>query len=305
MRWLLLCALVACRSSSPSSPSNRAEPDYKAIAADELGFLPAASEIVVGIDFVQLKGSALWQKFQPLLLAQIPMIDTYRKSCGFDPVQTIERITFAGNMAGANRFVGIVVVRGVDSARGIECINKNAQQIGTVKDDGGVLVVKQKNMIDPMAVMAVDPMTVVIQVDANVNAGTQCAFERAGAPLRSSPVFMNLYERREKGASAWAMANGNSKLFEPVAGMGVKPKSADGTLTITDKFTTTIRATFNTPDEAKKLADDINKTAGMAKRFVEKLNVRADGPTVIIDGAVTEAQLRTIMSMAGGMLGGP
>lgn len=265
--------------------------------------MPAQAEIVFGVDFVQLKGSALWQKFEPQFINQIGILETYRKSCGFDPVKTIERVTFAGNSTGPNRFTGVAVVRGVDSGRAMECITKNAQQIGTVSNDGGVLIVKQQNMADPMAVTAVDPTTIVVQVDTTVNAGSMKAVLRAGAPLRSSPTFMKLYERREKGASMWGMANGTSKLFEPIASMGIKPKAVDGTLTVSDKFSGMIRATFSSPEEAKKLADDINRTAAMAKRFVEKLNVRADGPMVIIDGAVTEAQLRTMMSMMGGMLG--
>jgi hypothetical protein len=257
---------------------------------------------VFGIDFVQLRGTALWQKYEPQLVKQIGVIDTYRQSCGFDPVKTIERVTFAGSSTGPNTFSGVVVVRGVDSGRALECITKHAKQIGTVANDGGVLVIKQQGM-DAMAVAAVDPMTVVVQVDATVNRETIGRVLRAGTPLRSSPTFMRLYERREAGASAWGMANGKSRVFQQAASMGINPKSVDGTLTVSDRFAMKARATFASADEAKKLADDANRMSAMARRFLDKLDIRADGPTVVVDGAITEAQLRTLMTMAGGMLG--
>ena len=155
-------------------------------------------------------------------------------------------------------------------------------------------------MADPMAAMAADPRTLVIQIDTTVNANSLKTAMRAGTPLRSSPAFMKLYDRREKGASAWGMVQGTSKLFEPLAGMNIKPKSVDGTLTVSDKFTGTMRATMNSADDAKKLADDVNKMSAMAKRFVEKLDVRADGQVVNLDAAVTDAQLQSIMMMTGG-----
>lgn len=301
MRLIAIALLAACHSAPSGTPSNRAgEPDLKATAADELGFLPGDAELVGGLDFVQLRGSDLWKKFEPQIRQQLDaQIAQFSGGCKLD-VGTLERVTFGLSFPAPNHANGVIVVRGPDSAKAIECAKTN--KATPVTDDGGVLVTKPAQMADMVATTAVDPKTVVIQIGATVNRDTMKHVTAAGIPLRGSQAFMALYGRREHGASMWGMANGSSKLFDATAGMGFRPTSVDGTLTVADRFTIAMRGTFASAADAGKLANELNQVAGMARAMVDKLAVAANGTMVTADVVVTEAQLRRLMSMAGGMM---
>jgi len=302
MRFSAIVLLAACHSASSGTPSNRAgEPDLKATIADELGFLPGDAELVGGLDFVQLRGTDLWKKFEPQIRAQLDaQIAQFAGGCKLDVGGTVERITFGLSFPAPNRVTGVLVVRGVDSAKAVECAKAN--KTTPVTDDGGVLVTKPAQMQDMVATVAVDAKTVVMQIGATANRETMRHVTTSGTPLRGSQAFMGLYGRRERGATLWGMANGSSKIFDGAANAGFRPTSVDGTLTVADRFTLAARGTFASADEAGKLAKELNQVAGMARAMVDKLAVNTNGTMVTADVVITEAQLRRLMSMAGGMM---
>jgi len=304
---ILLVALVAalgCSKAPPAAtPANQAPaPDYRATADDVLGFLPAQTDFVVGVDVVALRGSALWQKFEPQLLQALGAgLEKFRNTCGFDPLRTIERVTMAVTPLEGDRVKGVFVVRGVDTTKTLDCMTAEAKKEGTqVTNDRGVLIMTKKDK-DPTMVGAtvVGPSTLVVQLDDSVTYDSVTAVLAAGTPLRTSPTFMRLYERREPGSSLWMMANGNSKAFEQMAGMGMRPKSLDGSLTVTDRFALALRMTMGTPDEATRLAAELDKVKGPFGSMVERFDSRATANDVALDVVITEAQVRALLGMLG------
>ena len=145
----------------------------------------------------------------------------------------------------------------------------------------------------------------VIQMDGVATYDSLTAVLAGGAPLRKSTAFMALQARREAGSAVWFMANGNSKAFDQMRSMGFSPKALDGTLTVTDRFIGALRMTMGNPSEAGRMQVDFDKVKGMIAPMVEKFETRANGDVLSIEAVITEQQLRSIMAMMGGMLGGP
>jgi hypothetical protein len=315
MRYVLVALAIvgsfaACRRAPVAGPpaNQAAAPDYRATADDELGFLPVDSEIVAGIDMNSLRRSQLWQKFEPMFVSALgDDLAKFKTACGFDPLKTTERITIALKERGANEYRGVVVIRGVDTTRVRECLTSEVQKNGgkAVNDRGVVIVTQPSQPGTTLAVGVVGTSTMVVEMDAVTSFDSLNAVLAAGAPLRKSTAFMALQARREPGAAVWFMANGNSKAFDQMRGMGFSPKALDGTLAVTDRFSGVLRMTMGNPSEASRMQVEFDKIKGMITPMVDKFETRATGDVLTIQAVITEAQLRNMLGMLGGMLGGP
>ncbi len=111
----LVVALAACHSSpGPQAPANKAPaPSYQATADDVLAFLPADADVVLGVDMIAVRGSALWHQFQPQIEAFARATAREVRMCGPNTMNTIE-MTMAFKHA-TSPLSGVFVVRGVDT----------------------------------------------------------------------------------------------------------------------------------------------------------------------------------------------
>jgi hypothetical protein len=132
-----------------------------------------------------------------------------------------------------------------------------------------------------------------------VNRALATSRVQAGIPLRSSPAFVELYNKLEPNASVWFIANGASPSLQSIAGMGINPRFIDGTLTVTDRYVGVLRVTFATPDEAQNLAKLSNSVSSQIRAMVETFDVRADGPVARFDIVMTSSQAQTVLGMFG------
>ncbi|HEY5951905.1 MAG TPA: hypothetical protein VIV40_40695, partial [Kofleriaceae bacterium] len=144
MRFVLvLLALAAChRAPTGSTPANKAPaPDYRATADDELGFLPAGSDLVLGVNMRALRASAMWNSFGPQIAALGREFDKLGGNCGKNPLDTLERVTMALNVLPNGGVRGVVVARGVDTSRALDCVVQETKRNGgTAVLDRGVVV---------------------------------------------------------------------------------------------------------------------------------------------------------------------
>lgn len=155
-----------------------------------------------------------------------------------------------------------------------------------------------------MALTVVGPSTELIQGDRAASYDSMQKLLASGAPLRTaSPMFMQLFERRERGAAVWGMANGNARIFADLAQMGMRPTSIDGTLSISDRLTLALRATMASPADAQRVAAEVDKVKGPASTMVEHFESRVEGSLVALDVVITEAQLHALIGMLGGAIG--
>jgi hypothetical protein len=311
MRYVLFAlALCAChRAPTGTTPANRAPaPDYRATADDELGFLPVGADMVIGINAVAMRQSALWHTFEPQIRQMAAELEKLGGSCGSqNPIDTVERATLAITMMPDKSMHGVIVVRGIDTSKMLDCtVTESKKAGGNATIDRGVVIVSYPNRPGlQMAATAVGPSTAVMQLETAVSYDTMQKVLASGSPLRGSPSFMALYQRREPGASLWGMANGNAPMFNEMAQMGMRPKSIDGTIVLTDKIAVAMRLALDSPAAAAKVGGELDKVKGPASQFVEKFDSRVEGSLVAMNVVVTEAQMRALIGMLGGAIGGP
>jgi hypothetical protein len=307
MRYVLLVlALCAChRAPTSTTPANQApSADYRATADDELGFLPVGSDLVLGVNMTAARQSALWHTFEAQIAALGKEFEKISGQCGPNPINTVERFQMALTMNPDKTMHGVVVIRGVDTTKALDCVVTQSKKAGgNASVDRGVAVVSYPNKPVAMAVAVVGPSTVVMQLDKTVSYDTMQKVLASGAPLRTSPTFLTLYQRREPNASVWGMANGSAAMFNELAQQGVRPRSIDGTVVLTDKIALAVRLVMETPDAAAKVNSEIAKVKPMAGAYVETLDANANESTVAIRVVMNETQLRQIMGMLGGAFG--
>ena len=229
MRTLLVALAIAGCSRAPTAvtPANKAPaPDYAITAKDELGFLLVDADFVVGVDITTLRGSQLWRSFEPQIDAFMRQAQEQFGGCG-DFMKTLERMTMSFKVTADNQLSGVVVMQGGDMAAALECTVQTAKKSGkTATMDRGVLLLTKEAEPDlASASKAVGTSTLVVHLDKNASYDSIHTVLASGAPLRKSGSFMTLFERRERGASVWGMANGNAALFNELAQMGMRPKS--------------------------------------------------------------------------------
>jgi hypothetical protein len=305
MRLMLLAVVVAaCGSRPPPAPppANQAPaPDYRATTGDQLGFLPADAEIVVGVDIAAIRRSSLWHAFEPqfdALMRQFPEVS----ACSQDYSKNLARITVSVKMLAPKRFDAVMVVHGTDMARGLACSIADAKRKGgTATVDRGVTITTSPSSPEHAgAMMLVGPRTLVVHIAPGASYDTLTKVLASGAPLRQSPAFMELYRRRERGAAMWGMANGNAAFFSQ---LGMRPRSIDGTIIVTDDLMMAVRVTMQSPQDAASLEAQIDQIKPMAGGHVRRLDTRLDGAKLQIDVAMTEVQIRQLLDKLGGAMG--
>ncbi len=298
----LLCAsllVAACShdNAKPTGPTTKIGPvsaeQTAAAAKDLLGFLPADSEIVAGFDANQLRQSTIWKKFAPVLMDKMTaQMKGMQTTCGFDPVQTIQTMSFGfKNITDSPQ--GVMVVHGFDQTKVMDCVAK--LKLDMLKVDNGIITISTGSSTN-VAVEFVDPTTMVAFVGAGAaREGLQAAVQ-AGTPLRSSAAFTAMFGNVNTGEAVWGLVNGNSKMFDSA---GFHPRAAFGSMKTSDGLAIHAHIKMPSPDAAQSTSAMIDSQVGPARGFVQTLEVAATGDDVAISVIATEAQIEAAMAMAG------
>jgi hypothetical protein len=299
---LIALALAGCyRDSTPATPpppSNKQAPPTQALeAADELAFLPKESELVVGIDLEALRTSAAWRDQIEPAVTNASWFEQTHKLCGFDPFAPMTHISIAGRKNGSDTDL-IGVLAGGDAKQQLACALKQLSTEYTARADGDVMILTKQNVGQPLALAPVGRSHVIALATQGADANRVHAQLTIGSPLRSSPYFMKLYEKLERGASVWYVVNGNSPLFQSFS-LGVQPRYIDGTIVVTDRYVWTTRITMSSPADATQLATMFRGVAAQVRQMVETLDIREEGEVLHVDVVMTQPQVQTILAMLG------
>jgi hypothetical protein len=303
MRILLVALLDAgCyRDSTPSAtpPAKKAHPSEQ-VTNDVLAFIPKESDIVGGLDLARLRSSPLWaNQIEPLMANNGgETLTKIRTSCGFDPITAVSHFAFGVRKVDTTNEL-TAVARGIEPRGAIECVAKMLKSPDIFTRDGDTLVIAEKGDTFQLALSPVGRSAVLAVGGPVANRALATSRVQSGTPLRTSPAFIELYNKLEPGASAWFIANGASPMLQSVASAGITPRFIDGTVTVTDRYVAVLRVTFATPDEAQNLAKLSNSVSAQVRAMVESFDVRAEGPVTRFDIVVTSTQAQTILGMVG------
>lgn len=307
-------------SKTPSDPKAVEKPADKvaekpAVApigtpGDDLSLLPVDSEAVMGINFAQLQSSALWKKFvEPQMMkGDFPSkLAQFKSKCGFDPMTAITSIAIGMKGVGGDNPDGVVVVHGAGKKESLDCFEKMKDEAAKsgdeIKRDGDVVLVKSKKG-ETVAIAFVNDTTAVAVVGPGASKDGVLKAAQGGSALKSSPAFVEMYGKINTQASLWMLVNGNAKVFDKAAQMGVKPKAVFGSVNVTDGLSVDVRMRLESADQATQMANAFQGQLAAFKSMVDKLDVGSDGADVKVSVAMSQPKLEALVKNLGAMFGG-
>jgi hypothetical protein len=307
-------------AATPTDPKVAEKPDDKLAekpavvptggATDDLSLLPVDSEAVMGINFAQLQTSMLWKKFvEPQMMkGDFPSkLAQFKSKCGFDPMTAIKSIALGMKGVGGDKPDGVAVVHGAGKKESLECFDKMKDEAAKSGDqitrDGDVVLVKSKKG-DTVAITFVNDTTAVAVFGANANKDGALKAAQGGSALKSSPAFVEMYGKINTQASLWMLVNGNSKVFDKAAQMGMKPKAMFGSVNVTDGLSVDMRMRLESADQATQMANTFKGQLKAFEPMVDKLDIGADGADLRFAVAMSTQKLEALVKNLGGMFGG-
>jgi len=287
-----------------------AQPAKKVAPSDDLSLLPVDAEVVGGLDFQQLQTSALWKTFVAPMLSKGDVqkqMTEFKTTCGVDPMKVVTKIAFGLKGIGNANPDGVIVAHGVPKAKLVACFDKmtkNKSMGNDITRDGDVLIVKQPGN-STVAFAFVDDSTALIVVGTQATTAGIKAVAKGTSALKTSAAFVDLHKKTNTNDTLWMIMNGNSKAFDQLGAMGIKPKAVYGSLNITKDLSLDLRVRFNSADEAKNLTTMMQTQMKAATAMFDKIAVSADGADMKVAIMLTDAKLKGLMKQFGGALGKP
>jgi hypothetical protein len=279
-------------------------------STDDLSLLPVDSEAVMGINFAQLQTSMLWKKFaEPAMMkGDFPSkLAQFKAKCGFDPMTAIKSIALGMKGVGGENPDGVAVVHGAGKKESLDCFDKMKDEAAKSGDqisrDGDVILVKSKKG-ETVAITFVNDSTAVAVFGPNANKDGALKAAQGGSALKSSPAFVEMYGKINTQASLWMLVNGNSKVFDKAAQMGMKPKAVFGSVNVTDGLSVDMRMRLESPDQATQMANTFRGQLEAFKTMVDKMDIGAEGADLKFSVAMSTQKLEALVKNLGGMFGG-
>jgi hypothetical protein len=319
MRTLLAAAVALAGCYREPAPTTVSQPlvaaptrTFVATASDPVGFLPIDSEVVAVVDMRTLRASAVWKRFEPMLMAKAgPTLDSIRTGCGFDPFEQIRRISFGfKNLSADTKPTGVMVVKGIERDATMRCVQRAhaTNPAGSVVDMGGngrpaTVAIAPTNGEFPTVFAFIDPTTLVVVVDHNASLAALDEVLRRGSPLRSSPVFVELMNHVQLTDPLWFVMNGSAKAFDKLGGLGFKPTAILGSVNLANGLALDARIRLDTPDLAKSMSAMAQNQLTMLQAMVEEIVVAAEDADLVVRVRMTQPQLDSMLGLFGGFTG--
>lgn len=285
-----------------------------------LAAMPKDSDIIMGIDFAQVRGSALFKKYEAQIMSKIGEdLAKFQKTCGFNPIEKLTGVLVGGKGQGQELDQGTIFIRGFDKASALDCLKKReAEQTAAGKPakltvDGDYLeyVDGEGDPNDAMRALYVDDQTALLVKQGDNAAGkdvlTAAAAAKDGDGLTGSKAFTDLIAKTHTGEALWFVLKGDSPMI-PMGGM-LKFKALYGSVAVGSGIGAEVRMWMNSTDEAKSTAGQFNGELGKVKSspfggVLSDVGVKADGEDVVIRAKFSSSQIEEIAKLAGQFGGG-
>lgn len=286
-------------------------------AQADLGLLPADADAVIGLNFAQVRGSALWQRYVAPMLVGNADIQKFQAQCGFDPLSSITSISIGIKGLGDDAPIsGVIVVHGLDKAKSLSCFENEG--LGDADDpgskltvDGDVLLIGGPGDHDHAAFTFVDASTALVVLGPA--AATRQSVEQVaagGGTFATTSAFAETLQYVNTDDSLWLMLSDSSPLVRTI-NTAIAPYTPVvlGTtyvaLNITDSLALDAGLRLGSPQTVAALVSTIQAklAAGplhdSVTPYFDQLDVTADGSDLIVSLALSGDQLLQLaMSLA-------
>lgn len=309
---LVLCVLAACYHDPAPSPvviaNHPAEsPRAPGAAADPLGYLPVDSEFVLSLDTNRLRASALWKTMEPLVAAKAgEVLEKFRTQCGVDPLLSIKQVAMGfkrlDDTPGPR---GVIVVRGLDRKALTACMDRLVGTDPRVTIANGVVTVKAAPGENAAVFTFASGSTLVAVTSPTASPEELAAVLKGGASLRDSPMFLELFAQIQTKSTMWFALNGNSKMFDKMAGLGFRPKAVTGSVDLANGFAGSARMRLESADSARNLVGLGQPQLVQAKSMFDELELTSEDTDVVLRFGMSQTQVEAVVGMFGAFTAGP
>lgn len=278
-----------------------------------LAAMPKETEMVIGVDFVQLRKSAIFKKYEPQMMEKMGKgLEEFKAKCGFDPKEKITGVLVGMDIpagGGPPRNV-TAFVRGFEKGPSLECLKKwSAEQQAQAKPESATIDGDYIEMLESGAVemrgMFIDDTTFLLikQGDtfADKAALTAATNAKDGEGLTSSAAFVKLLDEVKTGASAFFVVNGNAQAIASLP-IPFKVKAVFGWFNVGADLSGEVHSRMESTDDAGAVVGMGKMVMGEAKKtpqgkFVDAVKLSAKGTDAVATFKFTPAELEEMSQM--------
>jgi hypothetical protein len=315
----LTTALVACDKGSKSGGGGGGGATGAAGASaiapkgglrSALAAMPKETELVVGLDFNQLRKSALWKKYEPMFMEKAgKQLAEIKDKCGFDPSEKLSGVLFGAEMGMGDLGNATFFVKGFEKSAVTACIQKVAAEKAaegkSANIDGDYI-----EMIDDgevkMRGLFVDDTTLLMikQGDgmADKAALQAAAAAKDGDGLTSSAGFVKLLDEVKTGSALFMVMNGNAKVMQQTP-LPFKIKAIMASVNVGAGIEGESRVRLESADDASAVMGLYKMGVAEAKKqpmgkMLDNVKVSAKGADVVATFKFDQKQIEEMVEMA-------
>lgn len=271
-----------------------ADPGGPAVSGDikkALGFLPADSKVVFGVNLGQVTNSE-FAKLLPMAMRQAPPEFTAMKvKCGIDPLTAFSGIVAGGDPDAAGDKGWVVVGTGVERSKFESCAPKMVKEGTEVKTDGKFTIIDKPEGEDDFIAMWPDDSTMV------VSALPREELEGMAKGLQGNATITEMLRNVDTSGGLWMVVTDIEDTGDDVDG-------AFGTLAFTDGLKLDLGVRMASAELAKqKVAEGQQQMqgalgqAGKAGEILEKkLSLKAADKDILVQLNLSTDELRSIIA---------
>lgn len=282
-----------------------------------LAMMPASTEMVMALDFTQLRTSAIWKTYEPKIMENIgSKLEEFKAVCGWDPMAKATGI-LAG-LRGRDAEDLTVLVRGFDKPSVTGCIQKAIEK-GKAEGkerkaiiDGDYVELQKEDGTGALRFAFVDDQTILIKRAGGKEdmEGKDALMAAIGAKdkdgLMSSSTFSSLIDATDTSGTAWFVLNGNSS-FIP-SDIPMKFTAVFGSVKLGSGAEGALKVRLDDPKTAEglvtmgKMQMDQMKDSEYGE-YIKAVKLEAKGKDVVVAFKLEQAQLEKLANMAQSMGG--
>jgi hypothetical protein len=278
-----------------------------------LAAMPKETDIVIGIDFQQLRKSAVFKKYEPQIMEKVGKdLEEFKQKCGFDPMEKLTGVLMGirPSAGGGGLDNGTFFVRGFEKGPAIECIKKAAAekaaegQAATI--DGNYIELTEAGQ-PKFRALFIDDTTALIIMTGPEQFADKAALEAAAAAkegdgLTASAAFVKLLDEVKTGSSLFMVMNGNASFMQNNP-LPFKIKAVFGWVNVGGGVDGESRIRMEDADGASAMVgfykmgvDQIKQTP--AGKFIDSVKVSSKGSDVVATFKFDQKQIDEMVEMA-------
>jgi RNA polymerase sigma factor (sigma-70 family) len=287
----------------------------RSVAQSDLALLPADAEAVIGINFAQVRDSALWKRFVAPQLAHNEVISKFENMCGFDPLAALGTISLGLKGIAGDEVTGTIVIHGLDKTKMMTCLEKHgmddAKETGEkVTYDRGVALITGKKQSVGFTFLDDSTWLIVLGPEAATR-DSVLRVAAGGGTLATSSAFTETLQFVNTDDSLWVMVDGRSPALAAanLALSRFTPTQVGGmylAVNITDSLALDAGMRLGSPEAVATLVATaqqrltVPEVQAAISPLFDQFDIAADGSDLIVSLAMSGDQIGKLMSSVNG-----